>query len=107
MPLRPQPRAATPAFLASGAETEFLPVLEAIDEALLARTVAFYLCSPSNPEGAVASRDYLARAIALARRFDFLLFADECYSEDLWRRAAAGGARGGAKPDGKPRQCDG
>ena len=72
---------ATPAFLASGAETEFLPVLEAIDEALLARTVAFYLCSPSNPEGAVASRDYLARAIALARRFDFLLFADECYSE--------------------------
>ena len=27
------------------------------------------------------SRAYLARAIALARRFDFLLFADECYSE--------------------------
>jgi aspartate/methionine/tyrosine aminotransferase len=29
----------------------------------------------------VASRAYLSRAIALARRFDFLLFADECYSE--------------------------
>jgi aspartate/methionine/tyrosine aminotransferase len=29
----------------------------------------------------VAGSDYLARAIALARRFDFLLFADECYSE--------------------------
>ena len=43
--------------------------------------MAFYLCTPSNPQGAVADRAYLARAIALARRFDFLLFADECYSE--------------------------
>lgn len=72
---------ATPVFLPSGPETGFLPVLEAIDEAVLKRTVAFYLCSPSNPEGAVASADYLARAIDLARRYDFLLFADECYSE--------------------------
>ena len=70
-----------PVFLASGPETGFLPALEEIDEQILARTVAFYLCSPSNPEGAVASADYLKRAIALARRHDFLLFADECYSE--------------------------
>jgi len=68
-------------FLPCGPETGFLPALEAIDEAVLKRTVAFYLCSPSNPEGAVASADYLARAIELARRFDLLLFADECYSE--------------------------
>jgi aspartate/methionine/tyrosine aminotransferase len=72
---------ALPVFLPSTAEADFLPKLEVIDEALLARTVAFYLCSPSNPQGAVADRDYLAKAIALARRFDFLLFADECYSE--------------------------
>jgi N-succinyldiaminopimelate aminotransferase len=72
---------AEPIFLPSTAETGFLPELEAIDEALLERTIAFYLCSPSNPQGAVAGRSYLARVIALARRFDFLLFADECYSE--------------------------
>jgi N-succinyldiaminopimelate aminotransferase len=72
---------AEPIFLASTAETDFLPDLDAIDEALLERVVALYLCSPSNPQGAVASTPYLARAIALARRFDFLLFADECYSE--------------------------
>ena len=48
---------------------------------LLRRTVALYLCTPSNPQGAVADRSYLAAAIALARRFDFMLFADECYSE--------------------------
>ena len=72
---------AEPEFLPSLAETDFLPELELIDERLLRRTVAFYLCTPSNPQGAVADRGYLARAIALARRFDFLLFADECYSE--------------------------
>jgi N-succinyldiaminopimelate aminotransferase len=70
-----------PAFLPSTAEAGFLPELQSIDEALLQRTVAFYLCSPSNPQGAVASSAYLSRAVALARRFDFLLFADECYSE--------------------------
>ncbi|HAN64225.1 MAG TPA: aspartate aminotransferase [Rhizobiales bacterium] len=72
---------AEPIFLPSTRETGFLPGLEAIDEALLKRTIAFYLCSPSNPQGVMADRAYLARAIALARRFDFLLFADECYSE--------------------------
>ncbi|MGH6748674.1 MAG: aminotransferase class I/II-fold pyridoxal phosphate-dependent enzyme [Methyloceanibacter sp.] len=72
---------AAPHFLASTAATSFLPELDAIDEDLLKRTVAFYLCSPSNPQGAVAARDYLAEAIALARTHDFLLFADECYSE--------------------------
>jgi len=72
---------AAPVFLPSTAEAGFLPKLESIDETLLQRTVAFYLCTPSNPQGAVAGRSYLAHAIALARRFDFLIFADECYSE--------------------------
>lgn len=72
---------AEPVFLPSTAATDFLPDLDPIDEALLARTVALYLCSPSNPQGAVASAEYLTHAIALARRHDFLLFADECYSE--------------------------
>jgi len=72
---------AEPVFLDSAGATQFLPALDAIDEQLLRRTVALYLCTPSNPQGAVADRSYLAAAIALARRFDFMLFADECYSE--------------------------
>ena len=72
---------AVPHFLPSTSETSFLPELDDIDEGLLERTIAFYLCSPSNPQGAVAPRAYLAQAIELARRHDFLLFADECYSE--------------------------
>ena len=72
---------ASPVFLPSTEETGFLPALERIEGALFERTLALYLCSPSNPEGAVANREYLAQAISLARRHDFLLFADECYSE--------------------------
>jgi N-succinyldiaminopimelate aminotransferase len=81
---------AAPHFLASIAKTSFLPVLDGIDEDLLQRTIAFYLCSPSNPQGAVASRSYLAKVIALARAHDFLLFADECYSEIYSDVAPAG-----------------
>ena len=72
---------AEPVFLASPAATGYLPDLAALDEKLLSRTIALYLCSPSNPQGAVADRGLLARAVALARCHDFLLFADECYSE--------------------------
>jgi N-succinyldiaminopimelate aminotransferase len=70
-----------PVFLDSAGAKQFLPALDTVDEQLLRRTVALYLCSPSNPQGAVADKFYLAAAIALARRFDFMLFADECYSE--------------------------
>ena len=72
---------AEPVFLPSTALTEFLPELDKIDAGTLERAVALYLNSPSNPQGAVASGEYLAQAIELAQSFDFLLFADECYSE--------------------------
>jgi N-succinyldiaminopimelate aminotransferase len=61
--------------------TGFLPDLDALDGALLARTVAMFLATPSNPQGAVADLAYLSRLTALARRHGFLLFCDECYSE--------------------------
>ena len=70
-----------PVYLPATAATGFLPDLDALNDDLLARTVAVYLASPSNPQGAVAERAYLSRLIALARRFGFLVFADECYCE--------------------------
>lgn len=75
----------------AGPETGFLPDLAALPEDLLARTVALYYASPANPQGAVASRADWTAAIALARRFGFMLFADECYSE-IYRE--------GRRPDG-------
>lgn len=70
-----------PVYLPATRQTGFLPDLDALDEALLKRTVACYLASPSNPQGAVAGRDYLEKLSGLARRFGFLVFADECYCE--------------------------
>jgi aspartate/methionine/tyrosine aminotransferase len=70
-----------PIYLPTTRETGFLPDLDALPDELLARTVAFYIASPANPQGAVADRAYLGRLIALARRFGFMIFADECYCE--------------------------
>lgn len=74
---------AEPVFLDATAATGHLPDLDLLarDEPLLARTVALYLCSPANPQGAVASKAYIRRALDLARAQDFMLFFDECYSE--------------------------
>ena len=68
-------------YLPATRETGFLPDLDALDDTLLRRTVAMFLASPSNPQGAVADLAYLQRAAAMARRHGFLLFSDECYSE--------------------------
>lgn len=70
-----------PVYLPATKASGFLPDLDALDDALLKRTVAFYLASPSNPQGAVASRAYLDKLAALSRRYGFLVFADECYCE--------------------------
>jgi N-succinyldiaminopimelate aminotransferase len=40
-----------------------------------------YLCSPGNPTGAVLDIPALQRVIELADRHDFIIAADECYSE--------------------------
>jgi N-succinyldiaminopimelate aminotransferase len=76
----------------------FLPDLDALDDATLARTVAFFIASPANPQGAVASRDYFIRLKQLADRFGFMILSDECYSE-IYTREAPGSALECAGPD--------
>ncbi|MDQ8700263.1 aminotransferase class I/II-fold pyridoxal phosphate-dependent enzyme [Hyphomicrobium sp. LHD-15] len=90
---------AEPVFLDATAATGHLPDLDALeaDPALLARTAALYLCSPANPQGAVASEAYIARALALARTHDFMLFFDECYSEIYSGAPPPGGLEVAAK----------
>ncbi|WP_245263462.1 aminotransferase class I/II-fold pyridoxal phosphate-dependent enzyme [Azorhizobium doebereinerae] len=62
-------------------ESGWLPDLDALDPALLARAVVVFLASPANPQGAVASPAYLARLLEMTRAHGAYLFADECYSE--------------------------
>lgn len=72
---------AEPVLLPATRATAFLPDLEALDAETLEQTALCYLCSPANPQGAVAGKNLLAKAIALARAHDFILAVDECYTE--------------------------
>jgi len=82
---------AEPVFVPATAATGFLPDYASLPEDVLNRVAIAYICSPSNPQGAVASRDYWANLISLAERYDFRIFADECYSE-IYRNAPPPGA---------------
>ena len=82
---------AEPVFVPATAATGFLPDYAGLPPALLDRVALAYLCSPANPQGAVAPRDYLAGLLDLAERHGFTLLSDECYSE-IWRTSAPVGA---------------
>ncbi|QBY02809.1 aminotransferase class I/II-fold pyridoxal phosphate-dependent enzyme [Rhodophyticola sp. CCM32] len=88
------------AALAVGAEPVYVPATEATGNLpdytslpgdVLARVAVAYICSPANPQGAVADRAYWADLIALAEQYDFKIFADECYSE-IYRSTPPPGA---------------
>lgn len=72
---------ADPIMVPATAETGHLPDFTSLPADVLDRTTAAYICSPANPQGAVADRAYWAALIGLAEKHDFLIFADECYSE--------------------------
>jgi aspartate/methionine/tyrosine aminotransferase len=74
-------------YLPATVDTGFLPDLDSLSDDLLARTVAFYLASPANPQGSVANPAYFKRLVELARRFGFMVFSDECYSEIYTQKA--------------------
>jgi N-succinyldiaminopimelate aminotransferase len=72
---------AEPYFLGNDRANQYLPELDDVSPDVWRRCQVLFLCSPGNPTGAVAGIDYLQRAIALADRYDFVIAADECYSE--------------------------
>ena len=72
---------AEPVYLPATADTGFLPDFAAVDDDTWARTALVYLCSPGNPQGAVASPAYLSDLIARCRAHDAVLIVDECYAE--------------------------
>ncbi|PZQ50436.1 MAG: aspartate aminotransferase [Rhodovulum sulfidophilum] len=94
---------AEPVMVPATAATGFLPDYASLPAEVLDRATLCYLCSPSNPQGAVASEDYWRDLIALAERFDFRIIADECYGE-IYRDAPPPGglamaAAAGADPE--------
>lgn len=90
---------AEPIYVNATAETGHLPDFTALDPALLDRTAIAYICSPANPQGAVASPEYWANLLALAEKHDFRIFADECYAE-IYRNTPPPGILTAAKAAG-------
>ncbi|GAA0550310.1 aspartate/methionine/tyrosine aminotransferase [Rhizomicrobium palustre] len=82
---------AEPVYVPATEESGFLPDFASLPRSVLARSVAAYICSPSNPEGAVASKAYWQSLFALADEYDFVVFADECYA-DIYRETPPVGA---------------
>lgn len=83
--------AAEPVFVPATATNQHLPDFANLPKDVLKRTSIAYMCSPSNPQGAVASEAYWRELIGLAEQYDFQIFADECYSE-IYRDDAPAGA---------------
>ena len=72
---------ATPVYLDCREGNGFLPELDSVPAAVWQRCQLLYLCNPGNPTGAVMDETWLQRCIALADEYDFIIAADECYSE--------------------------
>lgn len=72
---------ATPVFLNATRTTGYLPDLRAVPDQVWEECQLIYICSPSNPSGAVMAYESMAYLIQLSERFNFVIASDECYSE--------------------------
>lgn len=59
----------------------FLPDYDLVTDEQWQRCQLLFICSPGNPTGAVTPIATLIKLIELADRYDFIIAADECYSE--------------------------
>ncbi|MEN5035648.1 succinyldiaminopimelate transaminase [Pseudomonas sp. TWI929] len=72
---------ATPHYLPCLESNGFNPDFDAVPAEVWKRCQILFLCSPGNPTGALVPMDTLKKLIALADEHDFVIAADECYSE--------------------------
>ncbi|MGR1215473.1 succinyldiaminopimelate transaminase [Metapseudomonas otitidis] len=72
---------AEPHYLPCEAENGFNPDFDAVPVEVWKRCQILFLCSPGNPTGALVPVEQLKKLIALADEHDFVIAADECYSE--------------------------
>lgn len=63
------------------ADRGWQPDLEALEASVTPRTSVLLINSPSNPGGAVFSRETMERIVDLCRRKNLWLLSDECYDE--------------------------
>jgi N-succinyldiaminopimelate aminotransferase len=79
---------AAPYFLNTNAANGYIPDLDAVPAEIWNRCEVLFLCNPGNPAGATAPLGYLAHALELAEKHNFVVAADECYAEIYLDEAA-------------------
>lgn len=79
---------AEPYFVNQLPENRFASDYRAVPESVWQRVQLVYLCSPGNPTGKVLTLEQWRELFELADRYDFVIAADECYSEIYFDEAA-------------------
>ena len=72
---------AKPYFINCDEENSYLPDYDSVSIETWKNCQLLYICNPGNPSGATHSEEQLRQLIELAHRYDFVIAADECYSE--------------------------
>jgi N-succinyldiaminopimelate aminotransferase len=72
---------ATPYFVNSDPQRNFGCDYDSVPLAVWQRVKLLFVCSPGNPTGATLSLTDWEHLFALSERYDFVIAADECYSE--------------------------
>lgn len=70
-----------PHYLSCTAENGFQPDFTQVPAEVWRDTQLVFICSPGNPTGALLSLEQQKKLLALADEYDFVICADECYSE--------------------------
>ncbi|MDM8560421.1 succinyldiaminopimelate transaminase [Candidatus Parabeggiatoa sp. HSG14] len=72
---------AKPWFINCSEETNWEPDFDAVKEEVWKHCQLLYICSPNNPSGTILNISILKNLIECAEKYDFIIAADECYTE--------------------------
>ncbi|MFZ6765961.1 succinyldiaminopimelate transaminase [Undibacterium sp. Di26W] len=92
---------AEPYFANADPARNFAPDYKSIPDSIWKRVQLLYICSPGNPTGAVLNQDDWAELFALSDKYDFVIAADECYSEIYFKTEAPLGSLQAARALGR------
>lgn len=72
---------ATPVIMPTSAKTGYIPDLSVIDDAIADKAKMMFLSYPTNPTGAVATREFFEQAVAFCKKHNIILVHDLAYAE--------------------------
>ncbi len=73
--------------LALREENNFLPDINEVSDEVAEKAKIMWICSPSNPTGAVATPEFWQEVIAWAKKWNIIIASDECYTEIYYDEA--------------------